>query len=231
MTKNQFKRLFFLLLGPLLIAGGILATVEAKKAGARMIFCQPIVHWSKNNSCRSVSWDRFVRIMDGAVLFDVYTQSSSNPYTSASSRVVSGVQILEVSPYLGTDASPGSALSQLRAMAGQEISIILGISDNEYRQLDPLACNGLTFQEGSSEVFKAGCHIPDGVASVKFRVDSQSQSELLRLKADIDEELERRRQEVVSIFLMITPIFIVIFLLISGIIWSIRRAMAYVMSA
>jgi len=116
-------------------------------------------------------------------------------------------------------------------MAGQKISILFG-TPNEPRPLDPLGCNQLDLEKASSGVFIAGlCGIPNGVARVEFRVDEQTQQDLMALKAAIDDQTSSGRQVLISNYLFLTPLFVVLFLIISGMVWIIRRAISYVAAA
>jgi hypothetical protein len=120
-------------------------------------------------------------------------------------------------------------LAQLRVLEGQKISIIFGSPDNSYRLFNPLGCNELNFEESPSDVFVAGlCGIPNEVVRVKFRVGSRGQDQLLALKREIDEETSNIRQMMIITYLTITPIFVLLFLALTGLVWTVRRATAYV---
>ena len=237
MTRQKFKRLFLVLLGPLVISGAISAIVANNDDGSLNLRCESFTIDFEN--CRPTGWGDFDKSVAeqapawfNAKVRSYENNSFPNAYISASQRRVNNAEILEVSPYLGTREGAGSPLSELRSLSGRRISIVFGVPSERIRELNPLGCNELDLQEASSGVFTAGlCGIPNGVAQVKFSVGPQEQQYLLTLKSAIDREIAERRKLMVQNYLFITPIFVVLFLVISGLVWIIRRAIAYVSAA
>lgn len=234
MTRTRFKRLFVVLLGPLLIAGAILAFMANKDAGSLNMRCQIGLFGSEN--CRPTGWADFDERVakEAPAWFDVKTrpyEKNSFPTVSvsASQRQIKDVQIIDVFPYAGTADGPGSPLSELRSLSDHKISIIFGVRNESARVYDPLGCNELDFEEAASGIFRAGlCGIPNGVAQVQFRVGEQGQKELMALKAAVDNETAEGRRIMILGYLILTPIFVVLFLLLSGLVWIVRRATSYV---
>lgn len=239
MTAKKFKRLFIVLLGPLLVAGIICGVIAHQDMGSMNLYCHPFL---KVDHCRDAGWkdNKFEEMIrrESPTWFYVQDRSYDEnkfPRTSvqASQRIINDVQILEVAPYIGTS---DLALSDLRALSGSRMSIIFGAlngeAGNRMRSLYPLQCNELRYVEGASNVFWAGlCGVPNGVAQVKFSIGSLGSQQLLDLKAAIDKETAERRQEIIRIYLIATPLFVVLFLLFSGVIWIIRHAILYVLKA
>lgn len=236
MTNKKFKRLFIVLLAPLLFSGAMLAMFYNKSNQSIRMRCESGSYLGQ--ICRVTDWGEIDEHVakDFPVWFDVNTRSYENnkfpkDYVSASVRKIDGVQILEVLPYAKMEDIPNSSLNNLRSLSGQRISIIFGIENNEYRDLNPLGCNELNFEEGRSDVFVAGlCGIPNEIVQVKFRVDPQGQKELVGLKNAIDEKIENAQHVMIINYVIITPIFLVIFLIISIFIFIIRKSYDYICS-
>lgn len=234
MTRTKFKRLFLVLLAPLLIFGVIFAILENEKADPMTLRCQAFM--SRHENCRPTGSGDFDSYVAGQApaWFDVkvrpYERNSfPKVFVSASQRQIDNVEILTVSPYLGTQGGAGSPLNELRSLTGQRISIIFGVPSERNRRLDPLGCNELDFEESSTGVFTAGlCGIPNGVVRVRFSVGQQELQMLDALKLAINRETEIRRQDLIKNYLFSTPMFVVLFLLVSAAVWIVRRAILYV---
>lgn len=232
MTRSRFKRLFLILIGPLLIAGALLAVATVDGYGSLRLRCEAGLFGGEN--CRPTGWGDFDEIIakESPEWFDVDTSStSSSVFVSASQRLIDDVEIINVSPYWGTEDGPGSPPSKLRSRAKQKVSIIFGVGEERVRDLDPLGCNQLDFEKAESGIFAARlCGIPDGLVRVDFRVGQQGQRELLALKTAIENEIATERRRELQTYLIFTPIFVVLFLVVSGFIWIIRRATTYVLA-
>lgn len=232
MTRSRFKRLFLVLIGPLLIAGAVLAVAMADSHGSLRLRCEAGLFGGEN--CRPTGWGDFDEIIakNSPEWFDVViSRTSSSVSVSASQRLIDDVEIINVSPYWGTEDGPGSPSSRLRSQAKQKISIIFGVGEDRVRDLDTLGCNELDFGKAASGIFAAGsCGIPDGVVRVNFRVGQQGQRDLLALKTAIENEIATERRRELETYLIFTPIFVVLFLVVSGFIWIIRRATTYVLA-
>jgi hypothetical protein len=237
MTRAKFKRLFIVLLVPLLMAGAAFAFFENKGLSSSNVRCQ--ISFTGSENCRSTGWSDFDDgiAKESPAWFDVKSrpfEENSFPqvFVSASQRQIDEVEILDVSPYYGTVDGPGSPLSELRLLTGQRISIIFGTSNEGPRPFNPLGCNELDYEKASQGVFIAGlCGIPNGVARVEFRVGSKGQADLEALKGAVDGEAASIRRIMIENYLIGTPIFVVLFLLISGVVWIVRRAASYVAAA
>lgn len=237
MTRAKFKRLFIVLLAPLLIAGGILAFSVNMDDGSINLRCNNSLFGMEN--CRSTGWGDFADRVEkeSPAWFEVnarpYEKNSFPRVTAyASQRQIDGVELIDATPYVGTAEGPGSPLSELQSLAGQKISILFGVSNERDRTFNPLGCNQLDFDEASPSVFTAGlCGIPNGVAQVRFRVGPEAQKALAALKSSIDDETARGRTRMIENYVFITPIFLIVFLIISGVVWAIRRAARYVAAA
>lgn len=225
------------MLVPLLIAGAAFAFSENRGLSTSNVRCQFSFTGAEN--CRSTGWDDFDdRIAkESPAWFDVkarpYEENSfPKVFVSASQRQVDEVEILDVSPYYGTIDGPGSPLSDLRSLTGQKISIIFGTPNEGPRPFNPLGCNELDYEKASQGIYIAGlCGIPNGVARVEFRVGPKGQDDLAALKDAVDGETASIRRVMIENYIIGTPIFVVLFLLLSGLVWIVRRAVSYVAAA
>lgn len=235
MTWSKYRRLLLVLLVPLLIAGGLFTVLVIRPSHYATIICANSEMFGEN--CRMTdglgeSWDERLRAEHPA-WFDIHTRPfevNNFPYAtvSGSQRFLTGVKILDVQPYAGTDDSPGSPLDQLRSLSGQEITIVFGNKERDERPLNPLGCNELDF-EGYPASYIAGlCGIPNGVARVKFSVDANGASQLAALKSAIDNEVADARQMLITEYLIGIPLFFVLFIVLSGVVWVLRKAITYV---
>ncbi len=236
MTQSRFKRLFLVLLGPLLFAGAIFAMLTHEKLDGLNIRCQPGLFMSEN--CRQTGWGEF----DSSIAkqspqwFEVEVrpfEQNSFPkvFVSASQRQIDDVEIVKVLQLNVREGDPETSQTQLQPLAGQKISIIFGIPDGHPRSLNPLACNRLNFEKAAVGIFIAElCAAPSGSASIEFRTGQKGRKDLMSMKAEIDNQTELGRKSLIHNYLLNTPVFVVLFLLLSAIIWIIRRMALYVLA-
>lgn len=177
MTARQYRRLLVVLSLPLLLAGGIFFSTAVPAPFYASIICnQPLPTYE---NCRTTDglgepFDEALR-RESAAWFDVHATTHDQnkfpmSFISASPRLVDGAQILEVTPYVGTNTGPGSGTDALNAAIGQKISIALGVEPNGPRDayLYLIGCNELRFDQQSS-IYTAGlCGVPDGVVNLRF---------------------------------------------------------------
>lgn len=141
---------------------------------------------------------------------------------------VSDVRIVSVTPYSGTSDELGSPIDKLRSMIGQKTSIAFGNTGRE--SLVPLRCNELYFDfDGDEEYYTARmCNIPDGLVQIKFTIDNVDGSILSVLKANIDNNISAQRNKILIVYAIGIPMFLIIFLLGSLVVWAVKRAVLYV---
>lgn len=232
MTKMQYRRLLIVLIVPLLIAGAIFTRIVIRPDNYAAILCENTSAFGEN--CRTTDglegqWHKQLQGKHPG-WFDVNTRAyedNSFPYTFVygSQRYITDARIVSVVPYFGSDESAGSPLDQLRAMTGQEISIIFGVNRRNVRLLNTLGCNELTF-DGISDIYTAGqC---DGVAKVTFMAGVNSSKMLSELGTKIEKEISRQRKLIIIDYAFGVPLFLVLFLLGSLLIWMVKRAISYV---
>lgn len=237
MTWRKYRRLLIVISLPLLIAGGIFFSTAVPAPFYASIICtQPLPNYENCRTTDGVGepFDESIRSKSRS-WFDVqlasYDQNKfPTAFVSASPRLIEGAQILEVTPYAGANTGPGSGIEALSTPTGRSISIALGVEPNGARDayLYIIGCNELRFDKQSS-TFTAGlCGLPDGVASIRFSTDDQSLGELAKA---VNEEVASARTDLIFHYLLGVPVFLVLFLVLSGLAWVVRRAWLYVAAA
>lgn len=226
-------RLLIVLTVPLLIAGAIFTRVVIRPDNYATILCDNtflLVEICRTTDGLGKKWDKQLR-SEHPAWFDIHTRAhedNSFPYAivSGSQRYITDARIVSVAPYTGTDESSGSPLDQLRSMRGQEISIILGVNDT--KPPNSLGCNELRFDD-KSNIYTAGlCGIPNGIAAIEFTAGVNSSEMLSKLRAEIEKEISRQRKNIIIDYAVGIPLFLVLFLLGSLLIWIFKRAISYV---
>lgn len=230
MNYRQYRRLLFVLTIPLLIAGAIFARIEGRDLDFATILCV-------GDNCRAtdgigMQWDTALR-KEHEAWFDVYTRTyadNSFPKTmiSASSQLVPDAQIIDVEPYAGTDERPGSPLDQLRSLRGKNIALIFGVKGTNISTLSMLACNQLDLMDAPTSYTAGLCGIPNGIVKVKFRAGPETGKQLSALKIAIENETVRMKNSLILNYLFGVPFFLVIFLVLSLLVWIIRKSINYV---
>ncbi|WP_303842880.1 hypothetical protein [Aeromonas sobria] len=233
MTAAQYRRLLIIITLPLLIAGGIFTRAVIRPHNYIAILCGNPEYLSEG--CRTTDglgkpWHEEIK-SQYPIWFDIRTrpyESNSFPYTFVlgSPRYITGVHIVSVTPYFGTDGGPGSPLEQLRKMADKTISIQFGNKDMTL--FNPLGCNELTFNDDGHTYTAGLCSIPNGVTKVKFTVGVEGSRILSELKANIDDEISRQRNIIIIDYAIGTPMFLIIFLMGSLLVWTVKRAISYI---
>ena len=235
MTWGKYRRLLAVLAIPLIGLGLIFSTVVVEPPFHASIICQPGFVGDEN--CRQTDgigkeFDERLR-KEYAAWFDIHTiphEENSFPRTSVSGsqRMVTGAQILEVSPYVGTADVPNSPTHELRALTGKRIDLLLGVNNDEYRSLNPLGCNQLNFERESGTYVADLCGVPSGVVSIKFALTERDTHKLEQLRTAVDKEIADNRSNLMIHYALGVSIFPILFLMLSGIILAIKRASDYV---
>lgn len=237
MTWKKYRRLLIVVSMPLLLASGIFFSTIVPAPTYATIVC---TQWlSDSEKCRTTDglgnrFDELIR-RDYPAWFDVLAvpyKQNNFPFAtvSASQRLVERARILEVTPYVGTEDGPGSPIDLLRSRVGQEVSIVLGVESNQSRDgyLNVIGCNELEFAPTALSYSAGLCGVPDGIARVRF---STTDNGLRQLEAAAKAEIAAGRSNLILHYALGVPAFLVLFLLLSGLVWLIRRAWLYVAAA
>ena len=233
MTKSQYKRLLKILALPLLIAGAIFSAIIGQDASYVTIICRSADDCITTDGLGE-RFDTIVREQEGDLFEINLTEYEDNefPYAiiSGSPVVIPNAQILDVSTYAGTSEAPGSPFDELKSATGERITLVMGINsgENDLRLLNPLSCNGLSLIHTPSYYEAELCGVPDGVVKVRFLTDEKSADALQVMKSNIEEEISDARTSLILHYVFGIPSFLIGFLLLSGLVWMIGRAAAYV---
>lgn len=230
MNYNQYRRLLLVLTIPLLIAGAIFALIEGRSLNDATILCV-------GDNCRTTDglgkrWDTALR-SEHEAWFDVNARTYDDntfPRTiiSASSQLVTDATIIDVEPYVGTDDRAGSPLDQLRNLQGKNIALLFGVKGNNVSTLKMLTCNELNLMDAPTSYTAGLCGIPNGIVRVKFRVDSEANKQLSALKTSIENETSESRNSLILNYIFGVPIFFVIFIILSLLVFVIRKSINYI---
>lgn len=220
---------------PLLGLGVIVFTLVAKPPLYASVICAPDMFGREN--CRLTDglggeWDKNLRKKHEA-WFDVHTipyEENSFPRAniSGSKRDVIGAQIIEVTPYPGPLAEPESLNDQVRSLTGRRVDLVLGDNNDYYRTVNRLGCNELNFEKGSATYIANYCGVPNGVVSIRFTLTGYEAKSLENLRDSANKQISDARSSLVTHFVLGVPFFLVLFLLFSGVIWTVKRAARYI---
>lgn len=195
---------------------------------AAYIFCDT---FPGGADCVTVSKAEFQTISDPIAGEFVITErpGAKYPMVMAPARTVEG-EIVEIGsaykPSAGGYYTPGDEF-------GPNVSINFSTKRrvNRYNQI---TCWQLDITKAASGIFIAnGCSNPAvGVLhGMEFRVQDEDKLMLDRLVNAVLEETSAEDARRLGQFVLITPIFVFLFLVVSGLIWLFRRAKAYVLAA
>lgn len=235
MSLSRYKRLFLVLMLPLLLAGHLVFLLYMKDRVLDQILCEPVVVVSEYH-CRylgSVEDQTFKNAYGRhADWFDVetLTTGSNSPIqnmASASRQYLTGARILDAKVY------PGASLEQeatVRTLIGRDVEIKLGFANSMSIFANTnilLACNRLTYLAEAGN-YESVCRGPDRNIRVIFEVSGSSRQTLERLERAIDSEVAELRRDYRFDQLIIYPMFIYLFACLSISIFVVNRAIKYV---
>lgn len=234
MKKRQYKRLFLVLFGPLLIAGIINSIYFSRFDDFRYLLCEPSFLGNGEN-CRDIPYEHrlYKKIQqDHPAWFDVSNYLNDGPISfnvQASNRYIAVGQFLEATPFFGS--SP-EATKLMKEIVGRQGGILLGIQKNEKSALLPgheplLTCNRLDFFHEAG-IYAAGCYGEHWSGSVKFSVDGNNEKILKNLKFSIAKSVEEATKEYRIYQFVMYPLFIYLFLIVSFIFYAIKASVKYV---
>ena len=235
MNKRKFLRLFMVLFIPLLILGIVVGNIIFNRSGEQFarILCTPDY---SGEHCRSVGeldgkWHRQLK-SEYPAWFDVlkrdYDESSYlHNFIMASTRVLPDVQIIAVH-YDGFDAD---AKSFMNYSVGRRAIVKLGIDKEEKSFISEdtpiIYCYSLTFEAKEGE-YTSYCFGDGWGAGFTYRAIGASRDNLEKLLASINQIEDSRRREYNIYRVVMYPIFIYLFILISFISWIFVKAVRFV---
>lgn len=230
MTKARFKRLFIVLLGPLLVLGAAVAYFYVYHIDkyATYIYCDPIAGVEDCITLREPDYE--ATLEPRGTDFDVVERyDDEHTIIQAFRRSVQAAEIIDIgSAYRSSRGGWYKPKNELDPIVSMNLT-----PDPQDRSSDRIECMQLDITKISKGVFIANrCTSPMGMLSgVEFRVKDQDKQVLNNLVNAVRQETSAEDARKVGRFVLITPIFVFLFLVLSGLIWLFRRAKAYVLAA
>lgn len=173
--------------------------------------------------------------------FQVYTPSMDGTYdpymTEASVRPIGQIMVDTVAP-LNVGIDSPQAIEAARKLAGRPARMKLGIEKGvfsaDYGNDIVLFCHSMYFGRQSSEWFKnpgpyvADCTGDQWSALISFTLNPESEKQLVRLRDEVDGRVKDREFKNTAERYTFIALPLILFLLISGMVWLVRRAIAFV---
>lgn len=231
MTWRKYKRLLLVALVPLLVAGWLVSRFASPFEGSA-VTCEESETFE---NCRQIGWEGplydSVKAEQSAWFHIGFPDQLEFPVFMSfegSERFISGAKIVSVDPYYGNSAS-GQAT--LKSFIGRTANLHLGITQNSKSYIFPegmaLACNELDLPMPGQR-FVAACFGDGWSGKFAFEVTGVGKDRLERLQLAVADELADIRRDYRIYQIVMYPIFLYLFLLVSGAIWLVRLASRYV---
>lgn len=154
---------------------------------------------------------------------DEYLQN----FIRISERQVLDAQIIEASPFMGHGSDVKSFMG---SFAGRSSDILLGVREAQNsiitNQEMLLFCSNLKFK--SPGIYESNCHGDGWGGPVTYRLFGEAETSMKDLQSSIQKEIEHREQDYFAYKLIMYPIFIYLFFLISLVAWLTVLAVRFV---
>ena len=236
MTFAKYKRLFLVLFLPLLLAGIIVEEIlDNNFTRTSSTFCD-------SSSCRNGgrAYDSFFNMIDDrGRYFTVYDNRDKKIFPPVDMVIrVSDMSILDAT-VTGISNISGASLYSEKALNGLVGTVISMISFSEKNKVKSsfmqdggilLSCSTLSIEDEAGS-FESMCSFDNISFLLKYSLKGKSAAYLSNLINNIDSGIDKKRNEKILSMLLGYPMFIYIFLIISGVIWLVRKAARYVSSA
>lgn len=237
MTFSKYKRLCLVLLLPLLAAGFICAHAAWPYDPYQNVLCQPFLG---SENCRPVGH------IDGPLYksikkdtdkdwFEIWTYDEHSPtstYAMASGRFIGGAEITGALPFSGEGHEVADFMK--RNLVGKQAMVHLGFPTEtaKSRAINAttvlLYCNDLRYQ-AEPGTYTSGCYGEGWSGPVTYRIDSRpSRSMLDTLQSDVWRLVDEKNSDFRLWQIVIYPIFIYGFLLLSFVGWMTVKATRFV---
>lgn len=234
MTLKKYSRLVLVSILPLMLTGYFAAKLIWPHDPYAYITCAPFFLTGDEN-CRSVGDGSLYDSVKGehSAWFDVqvgeYDEDAYlHDFVEASARIIPSVEIVSATPFVGNGPDVKSFMGSL---AGRRAVMNLGIPDEERSLITDevviLYCNDLWLDDGKDE-YTSGCYGNGWSGPVTYRVNGAGKEELDSLRTSIEEKISDRRDEYNLYRIIMYPIFVYTFFLVSFLIWLVARAVRYV---
>lgn len=234
MSASKYKRLFIVSFIPLMALGFLTARFVFNQSGMRYSFvtCAPFISLENCRQVGDPDGGLYKRVIsEHPAWFDVEVgdYDADAPYRnfiSASTRILSDAQIVRAFP------APGSA-SVMESLPGHRAIIKLGIEEGERSFIQDgiyvLYCNSLKFESKGGE-YTSYCFGDGWSGMVTYQATGNSRDQLDKLLSSIREIDSQRRSEYNIFRVVMYPLFVYLFILVSLIVFIVSRAIRYVKS-
>lgn len=215
---------------PLLISGVITAKILFNYSGNKYayILCAPFLG---DENCRQVgdpdgNFYRHVK-SEYPAWFDVTSRNESNntPLTNffqVSTRVVADAQIMD--SYYGVEPFVGP-------LTGRRVTVVLGMQQGDQSIISGediiLYCHNLLFEAQEGQ-YSSNCFGDGWNDLITYRATGASRENLDKLLASINKIVDSRKSDYDFYRIVMYPIFIYLFLLISFFLWVSGKAVRFV---
>ena len=240
MNRKQFARLFLVAFLPLLLLGILAAKIVFNRSylGQNEIFC---INADSSEYCQSVgpdnvSYSEIVRSRSPAWFYIddennyFHSHSSLDNLVYASARTVMEAEVLEVSAYANSGNREDSKIIA-DSLVQARVFLKLGIENDERSFIREnqavLYCNSLSFLKRQGE-YSSKCFGNDWHAFVTYQLTGHSRNQIEQLESSIHDQVESRNSSYLIYRLVMYPIFIYVFLIISFLIWLTIKAFNFV---
>lgn len=236
MTFRKYLRLFLVSVLPLLLLGLVVSVIVFPYSRNASVLCIPGIDFSDCHSFsgenRNRNFEDYLRKQHDA-WFDIDVDETMvylDDYIQGSGVSVLEAEVVDVIPVTTLERSTSEIAPML---SGRTAWIGLGASDGVRSRVDAtdaqLWCNQLEYLPEVNH-YSSYCSGKDWVANVKFTVpvDGRDYRLLQGLRSEIETTRRDRQWGLALYCLIVVPMFVYAFLLVSGIIWLVAKAVSYV---
>lgn len=235
MTFTQYRRLVLVAVLPLLAAGWIFAKLVVPYGQGAYITCEDDSLFGEN--CRNVGWEGSLHdsvIADHPSWFTIQLPeqdkmpSEAYSHVTGSMRLIATNRIVEAKPF-PLISEPGRVV--MEGLTGKKALIQLGMTKEESSSviddIVSLKCNQLTFGTDST-IYEAHCYGDGWAGQVKFVAQGRTLDTLTNLRAEATKELDDARIDYRAYQIIMYPLFVYLFFIVSGLTWITRRTYRFV---
>lgn len=233
MTFSKYKRLFLVLLLPLLVCGFGLSLLSPFDSDYSVV-CETVFRaeiCKRTRGSESIEY-KISKERYSARLFLVNATEPDafiRPLVEASPRLLQKVRIVDFSPFKFTGSPEMNG--KIQALEGRAGYLHLGveagkrsiIEDNEFF----IYCSDLNIRL-PGDIYESVCSGMGWQGHLKFKPLGESQEILQTLRTAIAQEIDRKKSDFVVYALIIYPFFVYLFLLLSLAIVLVSKAISFV---
>lgn len=238
MSSSKYKRLFIVSFIPLMALGFLTSKFVFHLSGMKYSFvtCAPFMDLENCRQVGDPSGDLYKRVeSEHPAWFDVEVgdydvDAPYQNFISASTRILSDAQIVRASSYFSHTSRSASVMESL---PGHRAVIKLGIEDGEssfiHDGIYVLYCNSLKFESKGGE-YTSGCYGDEWSGRVTYQASGHSRDQLDKLLSSVRKIDSQRKSEYNIFRVVMYPLFVYLFIILSLVVFIVSRAVRYVKS-